>query len=93
MGGDKSIGLGIGIVVLLVLVLLPALIPPVFYLFANVYAIVAGSDFGSETISLGILFTGLVLTVALFLLLAAGAVALIGRALSPKREEREPIEL
>ena len=88
MGGDRPIGLGVGIVVLVSLVLLPALIPPVFYLFASVYAMIAGSDFGSGTIRVGVLLTGLVLTVALFLLLAAGAVALIGRTLSPEREER-----
>lgn len=89
MGGDKPIGLGIGIVLLLILVLLPALIPPVFYLFANVYAMISGSDFGSDAIDVGVLLTGLVLTVAFFLLLAAAAVAVIGRALSPRQEERE----
>ena len=93
MGGDKPIGLAIGIVAVAALVLLPALIPPVFYLFANVYALVTGSDFGADTIDLGVLFTGLVLTVALFLLLAFGAIALVGRALSPKREERQPAEI
>jgi len=93
VGGDKPIGLAIGGGVLMMLVLLPALIPPVFYLFANVYALVTGSDFGSDAIDLGVLFTGLVLTVALFLLLAFGAVAFVGRALSPKREEREPAEI
>lgn len=93
MGGDKPIGLGIGLVVLIVFVLLPALIPPVFYLFANVYALITGSDFGSGTINLSVLFTGLVMTVALFLLLAFGAVALVGRALSPKRKVSELAEL
>lgn len=89
MGGDKPIGLAVGIVVLVMLILLPGLIPPVFYLFANVYAMIAGSDFGSNTIDVGVLLTGLVLTVALLLLLTAGVVALIGRALSPKRGEPE----
>lgn len=93
MGGDKPIGLGIGLVVLIVFVLLPALIPPVFYLFANVYALITGSDFGGDAINLGVLLTGLVLTVALFLLLAFGAVALVGRALSPKRKGSELAEL
>ncbi|HZD17307.1 MAG TPA: hypothetical protein VE669_04110 [Actinomycetota bacterium] len=89
MGGDKPIGLAIGVVLLVLLVLLPGLIPPVFYLFANVYAIVAGSDFGSETIAVGILLTGLVLTVTMLVLLPAGVAALIGRALSPRRREAD----
>lgn len=87
MGGDKPIGLAVGIVVVTMLALLPALIPPLFYLFANVYALVAGSDFGSDTISVGVLLTGLAMTVATFLLLGAGIAALVGRALSPRREE------
>jgi len=86
MGGDKPIGLAIGIVIVTLLVLLPALIPPLFYLFANVYALIAGSDFGSDTISVGVLLTGLVMTVTTLLVLAAGVAALVGRALSPRRE-------
>lgn len=87
MGGDRPIGLAIGIATTAVLVLLPGLIPPAFYLFANVYGLIAGSDFGSETINVGIFLTGLVMTVVFFLLLIAGAVAVIGRALSPRRKE------
>ena len=87
MGGDKPIGLAIGLVVVGLLVALPALIVPTFYLFANVYAIVVGTDFSSETINVGILFTGLAMTVTLFVVLIAVAVKLIGGALSPKRQE------
>ncbi len=84
MGGDKPIGLAIGVIALAVLVLLPALVVPTFYVFANVYAIITGSDFASGTTNVAVLMTGLVVTVALFLLLMAGAVSLVGRALSPK---------
>ncbi len=87
MGGDKPIGFAIGVFVLAVLVLLPALIVPTYYLFANVYALIIGSDFSSDTMSVAVFLTGLVMTVTLFLLLMAGAVALIGRALSPKTPE------
>jgi hypothetical protein len=38
VGGDKPVGLAIGLVVVAAFVLLPALIVPVFYLAANVYA-------------------------------------------------------
>lgn len=87
MGGDRPLGLGIGIAVLAAFVALPALIVPTYYLFANVYAIVTGSDFSSDTMNVAVFLVGLVLTVALFPLLVAGAVALIGRALSPKRRD------
>lgn len=87
MEGGRPIGLGIGAVVVTVLVLLSALIVPTFYLFANVLALVTGSDFGSNTVDVAVLLIGLVLTVALFLLLLAGAVALVGRSLAPKRRE------
>lgn len=87
MGGDKPIGLAIGVVVAAVLVLLPAMIVPTYYLFANVYALITGTDFASDTMNVAVFLTGLVLTVALFLLVMAGAVALVGRALSPKNRE------
>jgi Na+/H+ antiporter NhaC len=89
MGENRLLGLGIGVAVLAVLTLLPALIVPVFYLFANVYAIVIGTDFGLDTMNVGVFATGLVMTVALLLLLLAGAVALIGRGLSPKRTRED----
>ena len=87
MGGDRPIGLAIGIAVTTILVLLPALIVPIFYLFANVYALITGSDFSSDTMNVAVFQTGLVMTVALLLLLAASAVALIGRTLAPKTNE------
>jgi hypothetical protein len=90
VGGDRPIGLAIGIVVTGLLVLLPALIVPIFYLFANVHAIVVGTDYGSDTMIVGVFFVGLVITVALCLLLMAVVVNLVGRALSPKGADREP---
>ena len=86
MGGDKPLGLVIAAIVVGVLVGLPMAIVTGFYLFASVYAIIAGSDFGSDTIDVGAFLTGLVLTVALALIVMAAAVSLIGRALSPKRD-------
>ena len=89
MGGDKPIGLVIGLVVTAAFVALPVAIVPAFYLFANVYALIAGSDFSSDTINVGVFLTGLVLTVAVIVLVMAGAVAFVGRALSPKKPEAE----
>ena len=85
MGGDKPLGLVIAAILVGVLVGLPMVIVSVFYLFASVYAIVAGSDFGSNTIDVGAFLTGLVITVAFGLVFMAAVVSLIGRALSPKR--------
>lgn len=85
MGGDKPLGLVIGLVVTAVLVALPAVIVPAFYLFANAYALITGGDFSSDTMNVGVFLTGLVITVAVVLLVGAGVVVLIGRALSPKR--------
>lgn len=87
MGGGKPIGLVVGLAVAAAFVLLSALIVPFFYLFANVYALVVGSDFSSETTNAAVFLTGLVMTVTLLLLLLSGAVALIGRGLSPKNRD------
>jgi hypothetical protein len=84
VGGDKPIGLLVGIIVVAAFVALPAAIVPLYYLFANVYAIVTGTDFASGTMNVAIFLIGLVMTVATFVLLAVGAIALVGRALSPK---------
>jgi hypothetical protein len=87
VGGGKPIGLVIGLAVAAALILLPALIVPLFYLFANVYALIVGTDFSSETVNVAVFLTGLVMTVTLLLLLLSGAVALIGRGLSPKNRD------
>jgi Na+/H+ antiporter NhaC len=87
VGGGKPIGLVVGLAVAAALVLLPALIVPLFYLFANVYALIVGSDFSSETTKVAVFLIGLVMAVTLLLLLLSGAVALIGRGLSPKNRD------
>jgi len=81
----KPIGLVIAAIVVTVILALPIMVVAGFYTFASVYAIVAGSDFGSDTINVGAFLTGLVVTVAMGLVLMAAAISLIGRALSPKR--------
>jgi hypothetical protein len=81
------IGLGIGLAVFFVLLLMPFLLVVVFYTFANVYALVRGSDFHTSTMNVPVFFLGLIGTVTLFPVLAAAIAALLGRALSPRREE------
>lgn len=82
--GSKAVALGIGLSAFFVLVMLPFLIPVVFYVVANVYALVKGTTFSSATANDGVLFTLLVFSVALFPVLLAVLIGLVGRALSPK---------
>ncbi len=87
MGGDKPIGLAIGIVTLAAFVLLPALVVPIFYLFANVYGLITGTDFSSDTMNVAVFLTGLVLIVTLLVAAAAAGVSLIGRAITPRKRK------
>lgn len=81
------IGLGIGLAVFFILLLMPFLIVVVFYTFASTYALVRASDFHTSTMNVPIFFLGLIGAVTLFPILAAAIASLIGRALSPRREE------
>jgi hypothetical protein len=90
MGEDRPIGLAVGVVAVALLALLPALVVPTFYLFANVYAIVTGADFSSDTMNVAVFATGLVLSVALFVVLMGVAVALVGKRLTPRSRRRSP---
>jgi uncharacterized paraquat-inducible protein A len=83
--GSKVVALAIGLTTFIVLVMLPFLIPVVFYLVANVYALVKGTSFSSQTANEAILPILLVVSVALFPVLLAVLIGVIGRALSPKR--------
>lgn len=83
--GSRLLGVGIGLVCVAVLVMLPFLIPVTFYVVANIYALTKGTTFSSRTVNDGVLGALLVFSVALFPVLLAVLVGLIGRALSPKR--------
>ena len=83
--GSRLLGVGIGLVCVAVLVMLPFLVPVSFYVIANVYALIKGTTFSSATANDGVLLTLLVLSVAVFPIGLAALVALLGRALSPKR--------
>ncbi len=94
-GGDgpRFGALGIAATVVGFMVLLPFLIVVGFYSFANVQALIVGSDFSSRTLSIPVFFIVLVGTVALFVLLLLGVVSLIGRSFSPKRRDEEEAAL
>ena len=83
--GSRFVGLGIGLAALGVLVMLPFLVPVAFYVVANVYALTKGTTFSSDTANTGVVLTLLVVSVVLFPVGLAVAVAILGRALSPKR--------
>lgn len=89
MNGSRGVGLGVAAVVVAVILLMPALVIVLFYTFANVYALITGSDFSSDTMNVAVFLTGLVLTVATLVVVMAVAVGLAGRSLSPKRRARD----
>jgi hypothetical protein len=86
VGGDKPLGLAIAAIVLVVLAGMPIAVVMLFYTFANVVAIVTGSDFGSDTVNVPVLLAGLAVIVATGVLSMAAGVSLVGRTLSPKRK-------
>lgn len=86
--GSKPIALAIAGVVFVLLVGLPFAVVVVFYLFANVDAILTGTRFGSRTLNLDSFLTGLVLSVALLVVVLAVGAGLLGRSLAPKRKRR-----
>jgi hypothetical protein len=83
--GSRFVGLGIGLATVVILVMLPFLIPVTFYVFANVYALIKGTTFSSDTANTGVVLTLLVVSVVVFPVGLAVAIAYLGRALSPKR--------
>jgi len=83
--GSRFVGVGIGLVTFAVLVMLPFLIPVTFYVVANVYALIKGTTFSSQTANTGVVLTLLVFSVVVFPVGLAAAIAFLGRALSPKR--------
>lgn len=85
---QRPLGLGIGIGLLIMILALPWLLVPLWYLFANIVALVTGSDFSSDTVSVPALLVGLVAIVTFLVLITLIAVGLIGRGLSAKRAAR-----
>ena len=83
--GSRLVGLGIGLGTVVILVMLPFLIPVTFYVVANVYALIKGTTFSSDTANTGVVLTLLVFSVAVFPVGLAVAIAYVGRALSPRR--------
>jgi ABC-type Fe3+ transport system permease subunit len=87
-GGRKGPAIGIAVLVVAAITLLPLMIAFGFYAFAQVQAIVTGSDLSSQTLNIPVFLTVLVGTVALLILVMCGAAALIGRSFTPRRRPR-----
>ena len=83
--GSRFVGVGIGLAALVVLVMLPFLVPVTFYVVANIYALIKGTTFSSDTANTGVVLTLLVVSVFVFPVGLAVAIAFLGRVLSPKR--------
>ena len=83
--GSRLVGVGFGLVVFAVLVMLPFLVPVTFYVLANIYAVIKGTTFSSQTANTDVVLTLLVFSVALWPIGLAVLIAFLGRVLSPKR--------
>jgi hypothetical protein len=83
--GSRLVGVGFGLIVFAVLVMLPFLVPVTFYVVANIYALIKGTTFSSQTANTGVVLTLLVLSVAVVPIGLAVLIAFLGRVLSPKR--------
>jgi hypothetical protein len=94
-GGDgpRVAALGIAVAMVGIMVLLPFLVVVGFYTFANVQALITGSDLSSRTLSIPVFLIVLVGTVVLLVLGLFGVVSLIGRSFSPKRRDDEEVAL
>jgi len=83
--GSRLVGVGFGLIVVAVLVMLPFLVPVTFYVVANIYALIKGTTFSSQTANIAVVLTLLVFSVALWPIGLAVLIAFLGRFLSPKR--------
>ena len=83
--GSRLMGVGFGLVVFAVFVMLPFLVPVTFYVVANIYALIKGTTFSSQTANTSVVLTLLVFSVALLPIALAVLIAFLGRVLSPKR--------
>lgn len=85
--GSRFVALGIAAALVAILVFLPFMIVVGFYSFANVQALITGSDLSAQTLSIPVFLIVLVGTVVLFIVLLFGVVSLVGRSFSPRRRE------
>jgi hypothetical protein len=90
---DRGIAIGIAAVAALFLAALPFLLPTTIWIVLTVYAIVKAAGSASVGADPAAVVLSIVGIVTLFTLAIAGAVALLGRAMTPKKERRREDEL
>lgn len=88
MREDRGIAIGIAAVAALFLAALPFLLPTTIWIVLTVYAIVKASGSAPGGADPAAVVLSIVGIVTFFTLAIAGAVALLGRAMTPKKKRR-----
>jgi hypothetical protein len=90
---DRGIAIGIAVVVTVFLAAVPFLLPTVIWIVLTTYAIVKGAGSAPDHADPAAVILAIVGIVTFFTLAVAGAVALLGRAMTPKKRRRGSDEL
>jgi hypothetical protein len=87
---DEGAGVagGIAAIVVVGFVLLPALLVVALFTFFTILGMVHGTDFRASTVNLPILFAGIAVITAAFVVLILAGVEVLGRSLVPRRRRR-----
>ncbi len=87
---DEGAGVAGGIAATLVVgfMVLPAVLVVVLFTFFTILGMVHGTDFRAATVNLPLLFTGVAVITATFVVLILVGVGLLGRSLTPRKRRR-----
>ena len=88
MHEHRGLSIGIAVVALGFLTALPFLVPTTIWIALTIYAIVKGAGSGPEQADPAAVLLTIVGIVTFFTLAIAAAIALLGRAMTPKRRRR-----
>ena len=88
MHEDRGIAIGIAVVCIVFLAAMPFLLPTMIWIVLSIYAIVKSAGSAPEDANGVAVVLSIVGIVTVFTVLIAGAVALLGRAMTPKRGRR-----
>jgi len=88
MHEDRGTSIAIVVVVVVFLAAMPFLIPTLIWIALSVYAIVKGAGSAPEDADPAAVILTIVGIVTVLSVLIAGAVALLGRAMTPKKRRR-----
>jgi hypothetical protein len=85
----RGLAIAIAVVVVVFLAALPFLVPTTIWIALTIYAIVKASGSAPEQANGTVVVLSIVGIVSFFTLAIAAAIALLGRAMTPKRRRRE----